>query len=130
MIAIIIFGLSTLFVLSIVISKLIEQKTNRTILLLKVLRKFDPNAESFITKFRYRTLQLIQTVRYILIVHIPQIIREIGSEIHQGAMREYRISQSIIMGRKNITNKGAVSFYLKKIKEERESGRGEIQDNM
>lgn len=130
MIAITIFGLSVLLALSIILSKLFEQRSQRANFILRLCRKFDPRAESFTNKFRFRILQLVQTVRYLFIVHLPQIMREVISEVQQGAMREYRVSQSIIMGRKNIVNKGAVSFYLKRIKEEKGSERGEIQDNM
>lgn len=127
---IIIFGLSFLITLTILAAKAFESNSQNPSFLLKLFKKLDPHAEKFIEGFKFRVLQVIQTARYIALVHAPEVLRELSHEIKESAMREYRVSQDIIMGRKNIVNKGAVSFYLKRIKEEKGTMRGQIQDSL
>jgi hypothetical protein len=44
---------------------------------------------------------------------------------------EYKIRQDIIMGHKNIIDRGSASFYLKKITEHKENGmRGKIVEEI
>ena len=124
-----IFAGSFLISFVILIAKVLERGDSSSFVL-KGFRKLDPKAEKFIQEFKYRVLQVIQTVRYLALVHVPMMMKELAHEIRESAMREYRVSQDIIMGRKNIVNKGAVSFYLKRIKEEKGAVRGQIQDSL
>jgi hypothetical protein len=56
---------------------------------------------------------------------------EIFNKIHLAILAEYRKRQEVIMGRKNIANKGSVSFYLKKITEDKKEGeKGKIEDSL
>ena len=102
--------------------------------LLKLLSKFEGRAETLISSLKFRVLQLVQSVRYILFVQSRVYFRSIIEKILQKMADEYKKRQDELMGRKDIINKGAVSFYLKKITEEKArehlGERGRIEEEL
>jgi hypothetical protein len=59
-----------------------------------------------------------------VLVQARKVCKDLLDNIEDKIMNEYRMGQSAIMGQKNIINKGAVSFYLKKIAEHKVNGVG------
>ena len=95
---------------------------------LALIGKLDPKAIYFIEWLRFRALQAIQTVRYIIVVELRGKILNYVNHTKDKLLHEYKIRQELVMGRRVITNKGSVSFYLKKIAAEKEhEKRGRIE---
>ena len=94
--------------------------------------KFDHQCDYCVSGLKFRCLQFVQTIRYILFVQLKEIIKHFWSQIHERIKHEYKIRQEIIMGRKEIINNGSASFYLKKITEHKGNGeKGKIhEENM
>ena len=129
MTTIIVFG-SSLFVASaLVLVRALELRRGKKNILLNFISKFDSRSDKFISDLKFRSLQLIQTVRYILLVQTKISLRNLLYKIEEKIMNEYKMRQNIIMGRREIANKGSVSFYLKKITEDKGNmGRGRIEN--
>jgi len=128
MTTIVIFISSLLTASILVIIKAVELKYGKKNIILRLLSRLDLKSEQFVAELKFKALQLIQSVRYIILVQSKAVCKSLLYKIEEKIMDEYKAKQSaIIMGRKNITNKGAVSFYLKKITEERYNAhRGKI----
>lgn len=120
---------SSLSVASIlVVTKALELKFGKRNFFLELVCRLDSKIVSLVGAFKYRCLQLIQSVRYIFLVQIKMLSKDIFLRVQEKIANEYKISQNTIMGRKDITNRGSVSFYLKKITEEKGNGmRGKIE---
>ena len=113
------------------LAKAIEIKFGKKNLILNLIGKMDQKAIDLISTLKFRSLQFIQTIRYIILVQSKETIREFIDKIQLQIVNEYQARQELIMGRKNIPNKGSVSFYLKKITEEKGNiGRGKIEDSL
>ena len=126
-----IFVLSLIAASTLVAIKAIELRSSHKNFILRLLGKLDDKSEDFVKKLKFRSLQVIQSVRYILLVQFRAVSRKLFSWAHEKIMQEYHSKQSIIMGRKEISNKGSVSFYLKKITEHKESSeKGKIEDRL
>jgi len=126
---------SSLFVATcLVFIKSIELYWGNKNLLLKILSRFEGGAETLISSLKFRGLQLVQSVRYILFVQSRMYFRSIVEKILQKMADEYKKRQDELMGRKDIINKGAVSFYLKKITEDKTrehlGERGRIEEEL
>ena len=122
---------SLLLIILMLIAKALELRSQKYSFILSIFKRLDNRALVVISDFKFRVLQVIQTVRYILLVSIPALIRQLVDDAKNHAMREYRNSQEVLMGRKNIVNKGSVSFYLKKIQEDKlNTEKGEIQESI
>ncbi len=131
MVTIVVFA-SSLFLTSIlVLAKAIELKYNKRSFLLRLIGKLDQKAEAAINRLKFLCLLLIQSVRYLVLIRLPMILKEWAMDVKTKIMAEYRAKESVVMGRKNITNKGSVSFYLKKIDQGYKNGQGKIvEDNL
>ena len=121
---------SALFIASLlVIIKGIDLKFGKKSIILIIIGKLDKRAETLATFIKFKSLQLIQIVRYMISVKAKEIIKDLSNKVQNKLADEYRARQEIIMGRKNIVSKGPASFYLKKISENKESGeKGKIED--
>ncbi|MEK7200961.1 MAG: hypothetical protein AAB672_02430 [Patescibacteria group bacterium] len=132
MTTIIIFASSLFVALAFVSIKAIELKYGRKNIILELVGKFDHQCDYCVSGLKFRCLQFVQTIRYILFVQLKEIIKHFWSQIHERIKHEYKIRQEIIMGRKEIINNGSASFYLKKITEHKGNGeKGKIhEENM
>ena len=100
--------------------------------MLGILNKLDDKALVFFHSTKFRSLQLIQTIRYIILVKVKELLIELFEKYKNRIIEEYRLRKnSILIGKKQIKNKGSVSFYLKKITEHKGNGeRGKIEDRL
>lgn len=114
-----------------VLIKAIELKFNKKNILLTLLGKLDNGSITLISALKFRSLQLIQSIRYIILVQSHILLSEFLDRIKDRIKNEYQIRQEMMMGRKIISSKGSVSFYLKKITEMKENeSKGKIEDSL
>jgi hypothetical protein len=123
------FAGSLLVSIYLVIAKAVEIKYGKKCVSLKLLSLLDPHSQNLISGLKFRMLQIVQSVQYIILVQIRAVFINLLEKVEDKIMEEYRAKHSVLaMGRKNIVNKGSVSFYLKKITENRrEEMRGKIE---
>lgn len=129
MATIIVFG-SSLSVASILLGvKAFELRCGRKNAVLALLCRLDSRFDKLVANLKFRGLQLVQSVRYILFVHSKIVLRDLVDKLVEKIVHEYKARQNtIIMGRKKIVSKGSASFYLKKITEDKSNGgRGKIE---
>ncbi|MEK7635075.1 MAG: hypothetical protein AAB446_01425 [Patescibacteria group bacterium] len=121
---------SSLFLLAVFVAiKAVEVKYEKRNLLLCLLGKCDTKSEKLVSDFKFKTLQIIQSVRYIVLVQVKEVCKTLLENVEEKIVNEYRARHMMIMGHKEIANKGSVSFYLKKINEGKTlSGRGKIEE--
>ena len=131
MATIILFASSLSIVSILVLIKAIELKFGKKNIILVSMSQLDNKILSLVSGIKFRSLQLVQSIRYIILVQSKELIRESVDKIQLKIVNEYEARQRLIMGRKSIANKGSVSFYLKKIAEERgNGGRGKIEESL
>jgi hypothetical protein len=130
MATIIIFA-SSLFTMSAFVAiKAVEVKYEKRNLLLCLLGKCDAKSEKLISDLKFKTLQLIQSARYIALVQTKEVCKNLLEKVEQKIVDEYRTKHMMIMGHKDLVSNGAVSFYLKKINEGKNLGaRGKIEES-
>lgn len=122
---------SSLFMTSaLVLLKAIELKREKKNFFLKIINRFDSGSNKLVNSLKFKSLQLIQIIRYIILVESKRIIEGLLSRAQEKILSEYKKRQDLIIaGKKEIMNKGSVSFYLKKIKEDKGNGqRGKIEE--
>lgn len=131
MTTIVVFSFS-LFVAGImVLIKVIELKRGKRNIFFKIIGKLDSLSISFVSTAKFRGLQLIQSMRYIVLVKAKTAGKEWFLKIQKLALDEYRAKRNEIMGQKEIINRGSVSFFLKKITKDRENGnKGKIEESL
>ena len=120
---IIVFGISLVIAFVLICLKAIELKYQRENFILRILGLLDEQTEKLTSNIKFRTLQIIQTVRYLLLVHSKNVAKEMVGKAQDRIVKEYELRESTLMGRKNISNRGSVSFYLKKIVTDKGAGR-------
>jgi hypothetical protein len=131
MATIVVFASSLFIALILVFTKSLELKHGKRNIGLELISRFDSKADNLIASLKFRGLQLVQTIRYILFVQIEAAAKELFNQAHEKIRQEYKTRQSAIMGRKDITNNGSASFYLKKITEDKSNGeKGKIEDSL
>jgi hypothetical protein len=130
MATIIAFVLSLLVASTLILIKAIELRSERKNFILRLVGKLDTKSEKFVSALKFRSLQLIQSIKYIFLVQFRTVCRHLFSWAHEKIMQEYKSRQNfIMMGRKDVPGKGSVSFYLKKITEHKDgSEKGKIED--
>ncbi len=124
---------SSLFIASAMVAvKGIELKYGRKNFILEIFGKLDSKSMKLIASAKFRTLQLVQSVRYVLLVQSKIILKHLLEKAEEKIVNEYKKRQDAIMtGKRDIINKGAVSFYLKKIAENKGAGaRGKIEESL
>ncbi len=129
MTTIIIFVSSLLVSTVLVLVKAIELKFGKKNFLLELVCKLDHKAVNLINTVKFRNLQLIQTIRYIILIQSKEWFRAIWHRLQERMALEYQLRQEIMMGKRNISSRGSVSFYLKKIGEEKGT-KGVIEDHL
>lgn len=89
----------------------------------------DPKTQSLFDWVSFKKKQIIQTVKYIIFIVIPQKTEESFRQAKGAAIQEYKKRKEAVMGKKDIKDSGA-SFFLKKMKEYQDSAKkGQIQDD-
>lgn len=131
MATIIVFASSLSIASILLILKAIELRFSRRNILLRFVSRFDAKVLSILEILRFRFFQLIQTVRYVLMVKSVEMFKDLFFKVEHRLISEYRVRQENMMGRRNIINKGSVSFYLKKIAEDKVIGeKGQIVEEI
>lgn len=128
MATIVVFASSLSIASLLVLSKAIELRFGRRNIFLTLIGKLDNKAIWFVGFLKFKSLQLVQIIRYIVLVKSKIVFRELFNKVQVKITDEYQKRQNIMMGRKDIKNNGSVSFYLKKISEEKGNGeKGKIE---
>jgi len=131
MAVVIVFGSSFILALCIFTLKYFELRRGKSNFLLRFVSRFDSRAEELVAASKFRILQLIQSARYVVLVHIPAVIDRAIEKTKESILQELDARRNMLRGQKDISNKGAVSFFLKKIDENKRNGeRGEINEEM
>ena len=131
MTTIVVFGSSLAVALILILTKTLEIKYGSKNILLRLIGKADNRLELIVSKIRFRSLQLIQSIRYIIFVHGSEMFKDYIKKAEERAVSEFKKRQDVIMGKKEIINGGSVSFYLKKITEEKgHVVKGKIEDSL
>jgi hypothetical protein len=132
MATIVVFASSLLMASGLVAIKAIELRNDRKNILLKLINKLDSRFGKIVAFLKFKFLQVIQSIRYIILIEAPKFFKNLFEKVQQKIIDEYKKRQdTIITGKKNIVNKGSVSFYLKKITEHKESeGKGKINGSL
>lgn len=129
--AIIVIFASSLFLASVLVfTKALELKFNRKNFALKLLGKLDEKAFAANLKIKFLGLQIIQSARYVVLVKTPQFFRKLASDAGTKILIAYKEREGMIMGKRNITSRGSVSFFLKKIDEGRGNSQGKIEESL
>jgi hypothetical protein len=120
---------SALFVISaFIFIKAVELKYGKKNIILALIGKFDSKCDHCVSGFKFKSLQLIQSIRYIILVQSKIIFKNLLDRVMKKIIDEYKFRQKTIMGHKNITGNGSASFYLKKITEHKGNGeKGKIE---
>lgn len=126
MVTIISFGLSLLTASILILVKTIELKKSRRNLLLKLISSFDDKYLSLAGFLKLKGFQIFQTLRYLIIFKSKNLLLHIFENSKNWFMNELKERQKEIMGHREISRRGSVSFYLKRISEEK--SRGKIED--
>lgn len=126
-----IFALSFLASLSLIAFKAIELRRGNKHFILEFINKLDSRLDKAVNLLKFKCLQLVQSLRYIVSVRGKEVVKEWLIKAEKRLVEEYHKNQDALMGKKEIINRGSVSFYLKKIKEEKENGeKGKIEDSL
>ncbi|MEK7669087.1 MAG: hypothetical protein AAB350_00650 [Patescibacteria group bacterium] len=131
MTTIVIFGSSLFMALILLLTKAMELKYGNKNIILRFIGKLDSKFETVVSNLKFRGLQLTQSIRYIFLVQAKEICKDCFKKIEEKAVNEFKKRQDVIMGKKEIASKGSVSFYLKKITEDKGNGeKGKIEDSL
>lgn len=128
---IIVFASSLLLASFLVFIRGLELKFGKKNIILELLSKFDTKSERFLHDLKFKCLQLVKSVEYIVFVQAKVVSKDIASRAGQRIVLEYKARQESLMGRKEIKSNGSASFYLKKIDESKKNGeRGRIEEEL
>lgn len=132
MTTIIVFGSSLFLASGFVLIKAVELKYGRRNFILEIMAKLNSKSENFVSTLKFKVLQLVQSVRYIVLVKSKIVFKDLLDRAVEKILKEYKARQgTIIMGHKNISNNGAASFFLRKITEEKSNGtKGKIEESL
>lgn len=132
MVTVIIFTLSFLGLAALFVSKDREVKTGEKTLVGKILAKFDQKSESFSAALHHRSFELYRTVKYILLVHLPEKGRVKIENTKESVLNSYNKQKDVIMGKKELSNNGSSSFFLRKVSENKNGNgaKGKIEDSL
>lgn len=131
MATIIVFCSSLFLAIALLVFKAIDIKYGSKNFILGLLSRLEGHFGKAVSVVKFKILQVVQSVRYIILVQIKEMSRHLFNKTHEKILNEYKMRQSIIMGQKEIAGNGSVSFYLKKITEHKGgSVRGKIEDSL
>ncbi len=114
------FGLSVLF-----LSKHREIRTGEKNWFGKLLSKFDHRGSKLLYSFHYRAYQVIQTIKFLVMVRIPEKGRVKISKTRDSVITEYQKQKDVIMGKKELNGNGSSSFFLRKMNDNKKENGGE-----
>jgi hypothetical protein len=111
--------------------KTIEIKYEKRNIFCELLGKFDATAHKLIVDLKFKSLQLIQSARYIVLIEAKEFAKKLFEKLEQKIINEYHAHHIMIMGQKEIATTGSASFYLRKITEDKNNGtKGKIEDSL
>lgn len=129
MATIVIFWFFLLLVLLLLLLKYFEIKKGKNIKLLQFLSHFDFFFEKCKVFVDYKLLQVKQTIKYIFVVYIPDIIGRKTQKYKENINIKINNNKEMLMGKRELENKGSSSFFLRKIDENKKNAKkGEIND--
>ena len=136
MISIYFFVPSFLVLSALFLSKHRELRTHNQTLLGRLLSRFDVKSEAVLSAVHYRLYQIVQTIRYVLVVHLPEKGRVKIIQTKDAVEQSYRKQKDAVMGKKELKQNGSSSFFLRKMSEHKDVGsnrenteRGRIEDD-
>ena len=113
-----------------VLFKAIELKCGKKNIILGCIVKLDGKSEKIVSDLKFKALQLIQSIRYIVLVQTKAVCKNLLEKVERKIMDEYRMKHTMIMGQREIVGNGSASFYLRKITEEKSnSQKGKIEES-
>ncbi|MFH0804469.1 MAG: hypothetical protein V1896_02620 [Candidatus Zambryskibacteria bacterium] len=128
MTTIVVFASSLFATIALVSFKAVELKCGKKNFAMSCICRLDDKSDKFVSGLKFKALQLIQSTRYIMLVQIKAVCKNLLHKVEERIAHEYKMKHTMIMGQKDIINKGSVSFYLKKITEGKSGGeRGKIE---
>lgn len=126
MTTIVVFASSFVAMSALVGFKTLELKCGKKNIALKCVGLFDSKAEKLISNIKFRFVQIMQTARFLVLIQAKVIFKNLLERVEDNIKSKH----TVLMGQKNIINKGSVSFYLKKIAEDKvNGGRGKIEES-
>ncbi len=126
MTTIVVFASSFVAMSALVGFKALELRCGKKNIALRCVGLFDNKAEKLISNIKFRFVQIMQTVRFLVLIKAKVIFKNLLEKIED----DIKSKHTVLMGQKNIINKGSVSFYLKKITEDKvNGGRGKIEES-
>lgn len=128
MATIVIFASSLSIASVLVLIKASELKHEKKNILLKLINQLDSKLNKLVPFLKFRSLQLIQSIRYLVLVKMGKIAKDLFCKAQEKILNEYKIRRGVIMGHKEIASNGSASFYLRKITEGKSNSRkGKIE---
>ncbi|MBN2094311.1 MAG: hypothetical protein JW740_03025 [Candidatus Zambryskibacteria bacterium] len=113
-----VFNISLIVVLLFLFVKTLEIKYKKQSIASRFRDKLDVLSQKLISNLKFKWLQFIQSLQYIILIKAKILFKNVLVKIEAKIMNEYHAKQNTIMGgQRNISNRGSVSFYLKKISE-------------
>lgn len=131
MVSIITFGSSFILLLLLFLGRFFENLQGKKNPITFVLSLLDKPSEKIISALSFRWKQVNQTIRYIVFIVIPQRSEEAFKQMKGRAVDNYNKKKDALMGKKDLPLSTSASFYLKKIKEDKQNGKsGKIVDSL
>lgn len=131
MATIIVFASSLVASLTLISFKAFEIKKGNKHFILEFINRLDSRLDKLVVFLKFKGLQFIQTVRYIVLIKMRDLAQNFFHKAQERLASEIKLRQEIMMGKKDIMSKGSVSFYLKKITEDKgHTRRGKIEESL
>jgi hypothetical protein len=128
---IVVFISSLAIVLAFLAIKAVEIKYEKRNIFCELLGKFEEGSHKLVAAFKFKSLQLIQSARYIILVEVKEFAKKLFEKLEQKIINEYHARHTMIMGQKEIAANGSASFYLRKITEDKNNGvKGKIEESL
>lgn len=124
--------LGSLFCASaLVMLKDLEVRRKKKNFALGILGRLDEKSLALASSIKYRSLQFIQSIRYIILVEAKNFLFAWAKDSWQRIYSEYlKARERALSGQKEINSRGSVSFYLKKITDEKGGVKGRIEETL
>ncbi len=113
-----IFAVSLFGCISLLVSGYLNVRRSSQNFFSRTLSKTDALIQGQKSRVDRFIVQMLQSIRYLFKVLIPELAHNAMNKVMQRIKEEYEKRNEIMQGRRDIHNKGAVSFYLRKIARE------------
>ncbi len=128
---IVFFFVSLFIVFVLFVLKLVSVSKNRDIFPLNIFRITDPKAEKLIDYLKYKIYQIVQTLRFLVIVKMPEVLKHEKNKMQEKIAEKIDKQRDVILGKINIKDNGSSSFYLKEISEQaKNEEKGRIDESL